>query len=114
MSDDEIKMPASKYMESKREQAKNKITEAFDEFKFLVKDKTHPDNQTAAYKKRVSASLQKLFVNAEELDNINPGEGIFGLFALSLNSILAVKNENIKLEKEVRDLKLEIKRLQKR
>jgi hypothetical protein len=108
MQDDELRL-RSNYLESKRQDSKAKITEAFDEYKKLLNDTTHPDNQTAAYDKVVAKTLERLMVAASELDDANPGEGIFGLLILSLRSILKVKNENVKLQVEVRELKRELK-----
>ena len=47
------------------------------------------------------------------MDSENPGEGIFGLIVLSLRSNLKLRDEIVKMNVEVRDLKMEIKRLKK-
>lgn len=112
-NEDTIRAPTSKYLESKKQGAKTKVTEVFDEYKELLKDKTHPDNQTPAYNKRVVVTLQRLMSAAADLDDSNPGEGIFGLIILSLRSILIVKDENVKLQVELKELKKEINRLSK-
>ena len=57
--------------------------------------------------------LNRLLIAADELDEVNPGEGIFGLIVLSLRSSLKLKDENVKLQVEVRELKREIGRLKK-
>jgi len=111
MSD--VKLPKNnKYMDSKK-QNKDSIENAFNDFKKLLADKTHPDNQTPAYHNNVISTLNRLLVSADELDGINPGEGIFGLIVLSLRSCLKLRDDNTKLEVELRDLKLEINRLKK-
>ena len=52
-------------------------------------------------------------VAADELDDVNPGEGIFGLIILSLRSTLKVKDHIVDLEVRVRDLEREVSRLKK-
>ena len=58
-------------METKRD-----IEVVFGEYKKLLADKTHPENQTAAYNKNVISTLNRLMVAADNLDTQNPGEGI--------------------------------------
>lgn len=112
MSD--INVPKNnRYMESKRAEAQNSVESAFNEFKKLLADKTHPDNQTPAYHNNVVSVLNRLLVAADELDASNPGEGIFGLIVLSLRSILKLRDDNVQLEVEIRELKKEIGRLKK-
>jgi len=103
----------NRYMESKKTDAQNSVESAFNDFKKLLSDKTHPDNQTPAYHNNVVSILNRLLIAADELDGINPGEGIFGLIVLSLRSTLKQKDEHIKLEVEIRELKREIGRLKK-
>ena len=112
---DKVSLPGgSKYMDSKIKSAKNNITDAFGDFKALLSDKTHPDNQTVAYHNNVISILNRLLVSADELDDTNPGEGIFGLIILSLRSSLKIKDEIVKPEVENRELKIEIEKLKKR
>lgn len=112
MSD--IKVPTNnRYIDSKKVEAKGSVENAFNEFKKLISDKTHPDNQTPAYQNNVVSTLNRLLVSADELDAVNPGEGIFGLIVLCLRSILKVKDDNVRLEVEINNLKKEIRRLQK-
>jgi hypothetical protein len=100
-------------MDSKKSKAQNSVESAFDDFKRLLKDKTHPDNQTPGYHKNVVSILNRLLVAADELDGHNPGEGIFGLIVLSLRSSLKLKDDNIKLEAELRELRRELGRVKK-
>ena len=112
MSD--VKGPSNnRYMDSKKSDAQSSVESAFNDFKKLLADKIHPDNQTPAYHNNVVSILNRLLVAADDLDGINPGEGIFGLIVLSLRSILKLKDDNIKLEVEIRDLKRETGRLKK-
>lgn len=113
MNNDEFEMPRSAYLEAQKNQAKHRVTQVFDEYKELLADKTHPDNQTPAYNERVKKTLQRLLTAANELDEAVPGEGIFGLIALALRTNLKLKDENVKLQKKLRDIELEIKRLKK-
>ncbi len=111
---DNLQMPKSRYLEAKKATAKNQMTHAFDEYKALLRDKVHPDNQTAAYNKRVAVTLQRLLTAADELDSVVPGEGIFGLIVLCLRTNLKLKDQNVELESEVEKLKREINKLKKR
>jgi hypothetical protein len=112
MSD--IKIPTNnKYVDSKKQTAQRKVENAFSDFKDLLQNKTHPDNQTMAYKNNVVSILNRLLVAADEMDSVNPGEGIFGLVVLSLRSTLKLRDDNLRLEVEVRDLKKEINRVKK-
>nr|BDD46179.1 hypothetical protein 16 [bacterium] len=110
---DNLTMPSSRYLDAKKQEAKSHLTTVFDEYKELLRDKTHPDNQTAIYNKRVQRTLQRLLSSADNMDAITPGEGIFGLIVLALRSILRVKDENVRLEVKIRDLEKEINRLKK-
>ena len=111
---DDLKVPKNtKYMDSKKGSSQNSIESAFNDFKKLLADKTHPDNQTPAYHNNVVSTLNRLLIAADDLDGVNPGEGIFGLIILSLRSSLKLRDDNIKLEVEVKDLKREIGRLKK-
>jgi len=110
----DIKVPKNtKYMDSKKGEVQNNIESAFNDYKKLLADKTHPDNQTPAYHNNVVAALNRLLIAADELDGVNPGEGIFGLIVLSLRSCLKLRDDNTKLEVEVRELKREIGRIKK-
>lgn len=112
MSD--ITVPTNtKYMDTKKSQAQTDVERAFNDFKQLLSDKTHPDNQTPAYNNNVVSVLNRLLVAADELDGVNPGEGIFGLIVLSLRSCLKLRDDNTKLEVQVRELKREVNRLKK-
>jgi len=103
----------TKYMDSKKGEAQSNVENAFNDFKKLLSDKTHVDNQTPAYHNNVVSILNRLLVAADELDGVNPGEGIFGLIVLALRSCLKLKDDNTALEVEVRELKREIGRLKK-
>ncbi len=106
---------SSNYVQSKKQSTdpKSKLTMVFDEYKELLRDKTHPDNQTKAYTQNVITTLNRLVSAADELDNVNPGEGIFGLIILTLRANLALKDEVIKLEYELKEQKNEINRIKK-
>lgn len=111
---DDVNVPKNnRYMESKKTEAQNSVENAFNDFKKLLADKTHPDNQTPSYHKNVVSILNRLLVAADDLDGVNPGEGIFGLIVLSLRSILKIKDDNVRMEVEIRSLKREIGRLKK-
>ena len=106
----------SKYLKSKREgvqSAKSKMEDAFNSYKSLLSDKTHPDNHTDAYNKNIMSILNRLLVSADELDEENPGEGIFGLIVLCLRSNIKLKDEIVRLEVDSSKLKKEILRLKK-
>jgi hypothetical protein len=110
----ETRVPINnKYMNSKKKRAQSDIESAFNDYKKLLADKTHPDNQTPGYHKNVVSTLNRLLVAADSLDEENPGEGIFGLIILSLRSSLKLRDDNIKLGVEIRELKREVERLKK-
>lgn len=108
MPEESLNMPKSKYIEAKKAESSKKISDAFEEYKALLRDTTHPDNQTLSYDKRVASTLQRLLTAADELDSVSPGEGIFGLIVLSLRSILKLKDDNVKLQSEIKDLKIKL------
>lgn len=113
MSDD-IEVPKnSSYMDSKRQEAKTRFAGVIEEFKKLLSDKTHPDNQTAAYHNNIKSILTRMLTTADELDKVVPGEGIFGLIILSLRSSLKMKDELIKTEVKIRELEREMKKLKR-
>ena len=58
-------------MDAKKGSSQNSIESAFNDFKKLLADKTHPDNQTEAYKANVISILNRLLVAADDLDSIN-------------------------------------------
>lgn len=101
----------SQYMEDMRGRAKNQITKVFDEYKEVLRDKTHPDNQTPSYHKRVQGTIHRLLSAAHELDQASPGEGIFALFTLTLSTNLKLKDKIIELEVETNRLKKQIKKM---
>ena len=78
-----------------------------------MSDKTHPENQSDGYKKNVISVLNRLLVCADEMDNENPGQGIFSLIVLSLRSNLKLKDKLIELEYENKKLKRDISFLKK-
>jgi hypothetical protein len=111
---DNVKVPQNnRYLETKKEKTQSSVESAFGDFKKLLSDKIHPDNQTPAYHNNVVAILNRLLTSADKLDESNPGEGIFGLIVLALRSILKVKDDSVKMEVEIRELKREIERLKK-
>jgi hypothetical protein len=107
-----MKMPNSNYINNKRK-AQSKAESVFEEYKSLLSDKTHPDNQTEAYKKNVIDILNRLLVCADEMDSQNPGQGIFSLIVLSLRSNIKLKDKITELEFENKKIKREIANLKK-
>ena len=108
---DEVEIPkSSAYLDSKKQEAKSRFSGVLEEFKKLLGDKTHPDNQTQAYHNNVKSILTRMLTTADELDKLVPGEGIFGLIILSLRSSLRLKDDLIKVEVRIRELEREIKK----
>jgi hypothetical protein len=111
---DEVKVPSNnRYLQSKTANKRGRAELAFDAYKKLLEDKTHPENQTPAFHKHVVSVLNQLLIAADELDSDSPGEGIFGLIILSLRSSLRLKDENVKMQVELREVKRELERLKK-
>ena len=111
---DEIEIPKnSSYLDSKKQDAKSRFSAVVEEYKKLLADKTHPDNQTPAYHNNVRSILTRLLTTADELDKVVSGEGIFGLVILSLRSSLKMRDELIKNEVKIRELERELKKLKR-
>ena len=111
---DLIEIPkTSAFLSSKKDEAKNKFSSVIEEFKKILKDKTHPDNQTASYHKNVQSILERLLVTANELDAYSQGEGMYGLVVLSIRSSLKVKDELVKSEVRINQLENELRKLKK-
>lgn len=104
----------SNYIEDLKKQSKNQLTIIFDEYKELLRDKTHPKNQTPAYHKRVQGTIHRLLSAAHDLDTKSPGEGIFALFTLTLTTNLKLKDKIIELEVENNSLKKQIRKISKK
>ena len=107
-----MKVPGSQYLTKKRNTT-SKAESVFEEYKALLSDKTHPDNQSEGYKKNVVDVLNRLLVCADEMDTENPGQGIFSLIVLSLRSNLKLKDKITELDFENKKLKREIVKLKK-
>lgn len=111
---DEIEIPKnSSYLDSKKQEAKTRFSAVIEEYKKILGDKTHPDNQTPAYHNNVRSILTRLLTCADELDKVVPGEGIFGLVILSLRSSLKMRDELVKNEVKLRELDRELKKLKR-
>ena len=110
MSD--IKIPQNNYLNQSRN-PRAQTERSIAEFKKLLDDKTHVENQTESYKKNVVSILNNLLVSANELDKVNPGEGIFSLIVLSLRSSLKLRDRCNHLENENRKLKIELKNVRR-
>ena len=105
-----VKIPQSNYYNNKQN-PRSKTESAIGNFKKLLDNKIHPDNQTEGYKNNVVSILNNLLVSANELDQLNPGEGIFSLIVLSLRSSLKLRDRCNELEVKNRELRLEIKKI---
>ena len=100
----------SAYMQAKMNDTKARFSGVLDEFKKILADKTHPDNQTSGYHNNVKSILTRLLTTSDELDKVSPGEGIFGLLILSLRSSLKMKDEIIRAEVRIRNLEKMLER----
>ena len=49
----------TKYMDAKKGEAQSNVESAFNDFKKLLSDKTHADNQTPAYQNNVVSTLNR-------------------------------------------------------
>jgi hypothetical protein len=109
---DDVEIPSgSSFLESKKQEARSRFTSALEDFKKILSDKTHPDNQTTAYHNNVKSILSRMLSFADSLDKVYPGEGLFGLIVMNFRTSLKLKDEFIKLEVKVRELELEVKKL---
>jgi len=107
-----VKIPQNNYLNN-RNNPRSQTENAIAHFRELLDDKTHPDNHTEGYRNNVIAILNNLLVAANDLDKLNPGEGIFSLIILSLRSSLKLRDRCNELEVKNRDLKIEIKKLKR-
>lgn len=108
----DVELPkGSSYLNSKLEEAKTRFYNTVEEFKKLLADKTHPDQQTNAYHNNVKSILGRLLSTSDDLDKLNQGEGLFSLIILCLRSSLKTKDEIIRLEVKIRELEREIKKI---
>lgn len=104
-----INYPNNDYL-SKQGKIRNSLESVMNRFKDLIKDKTHEKNQTKAYNDNVVDILNRLLVEANELDRTNPGEGIFSLIVLCLRTNLKLKDIIVEQDVRIRDLELKLKR----
>jgi len=110
MEDDFSTGPNSSYMNYIKEDTRKKFGECLEDFKKLLSDKTHPDNQTNAYHSNVKSILTRMLSSADSLDKIFPGEGIFGLIAMSFRANLKLKDQLISMEVRIRELENELRK----
>ncbi len=109
---EDVEIPSSSsFLNSRKDEARKRFAQTIDEFKKLLSDKTHPDNQTQAYQNNEKSILSRMLSSADELDKVFPGEGFFGLIAINLRTSLKLKGELIKMEVRMRELEMEVKRL---
>jgi len=112
MNNDDIELPkGSSYLEDKKEEARKRFTQSLEDFKKLLLDKTHPDNQTQAYHNNVKSILSRMLSTGDSLDKVYPGEGLFGMIAMSFRSNLKLKDELVKMEVKIRNLEIELKKI---
>jgi len=107
--------PTSRYMESKKIQnAQRDLLRAIDEYKAILKDSVHPQNQNPTYKKREQHALDHMIKGASDLDSLmeEPGAGIFGLISLLFRSNLYLKNELVKVRREMKQNEIKLMKLQ--
>lgn len=101
-----MKLPATQ----KKQDEHAGFTNAIDEFKALLKDKTHPDNQTNLYHSNTKKVIERML---QEADNLPEGQGVYGLFAFLLRTNLLQRDKMIDMELEISKLKNEIYKLKK-
>lgn len=111
MEDNKI---GSAYLKQMEQNAGAQIAKAFDEYKALMQEKIHPQNQTPAYHKKVQGIINRVMSAAYAMDEVNPGQGIFALFALSLSTNVKLKDKMIELEVENNRLKKNLNSLKKK
>ena len=89
------------------------MVRAIDEYKAILKDSVHPDNHTEVYKKREVMCLDRMIKGASEIDSLvdEPGMGIFSLITLLFRSNLHLKNEIVKVRRELKQNEVKLKKL---
>ena len=108
MSD--INYPKTDFLKRGHKKKLTTAEQSVKDFNSLIQDKTHKDNQTQAYENNIKHILNSLLVGANDLENDNPGEGIYSLIVLALKTNLELKNKIIDLEKKLKDLNIKIKK----
>ena len=109
----DVKYPTNNYL-NQQKKVRGALEISMNAFKDLIKDKIHPENKTKAYEEKTVSVLNNLLSEANNLDQIRPGEGIFGLIVLCLRTNLKLKDMVIEQEHKIKELELEIKRLKSR
>lgn len=107
-----INYPNNDYL-SRQGKVRSSLELVMNRFKDLIKDKTHEKNQTKAYNDNVVDILNRLLVEANDLDKTNPGEGIFSLIVLCLRTNLKLKDMIVEQEVKIKELELKLKRYRK-
>lgn len=103
----------SSYLSQMEKNAGDQIAKAFDEYKALMLEKIHPDNQTPAYHKKVQGTINRVMSAAYTMDEAVPGQGIFALFALALSTNVKLKDKLIEIEVDNKNLRKSINILKK-
>jgi hypothetical protein len=105
-----INYPNNDYL-NRQNKVRSSLEVAMGRFKDLIKDKIHPSNKTKTYDDTTVDILNNLLVEANELDKINSGEGIFSLIVLSLRTNLKLRDMIIEQEVKIKELELKLKRI---
>lgn len=108
-----VKYPSNNYLNNQRK-VRGALEVSMNAFKDLIKDKIHPKNKTPAYEEKTVGVLNNLLSEANDLDQVRPGEGIFGLIVLCLRTNLKLKDMIVEQDHKIRQMELEIRRLKGR
>lgn len=108
MSD--INYPKSNFLSRGQKKKESVAEKAIKDYNALMEDKTHKDNQTEAYENNVKHILNSLLIAADELEQANPGEGIYSLIILALRNNIRLKDKIIDLECQIQKLKISQKK----
>jgi hypothetical protein len=105
-----IEYPKNDYLR-KQSLVRNSLEVAMNGFKDLIKDKIHPKNKSKAYEDNTIDILNRLLVEANDLDRTNPGEGIFSLIVLCLRTNLKLRDLMVEQEHKIKELEIRIKKI---
>lgn len=93
--------------------AKRQMEKMMIEFHKYLEDKTLPENKSQGQLAEETNFLLRLYTAANELDQVNPPEGTFGLITLLIRVGFLARDKNNRAEYQNKLLEQEIKKLQK-
>ena len=92
-------------------QAKRQLEKLALQFNQFLQDKTLPENKSQGKLAEESDYVMRLLIAANELDVVNPPEGMFALITLLIREGFIMRDNNNKLDYKISLLQKEISKL---